>query len=687
MPTLSIIIPSYRSKHLGEVVEAAGKLDHLQLFIVDSSPNKPSLEGWDRSIVHLPKKTAPGAARNEGARRARGDYLLFVDADVVFTDHTRAFLRNWLQSENAISVGGVYENDDPQQSAASRFQNVILNFRLFERLGASTPLKSTSHLLIRRADFERVGGFNETMDMYEDVELLTRCHLLGIPISTSSEFSALHRKQFTIWTLLTDYFLKSYSALIFRNRYPRIFRGSGVHLGWQLSLTWLLGATLPFAMIGAYFSPLIGGLSAAAILLAPLMLWPKGLKSASFSDKLRSFYFCPLIANAIAAGAALAMISSLVDFLADKAVRTADWARAAVRVVFRTGMPVQIINYVTARCNLRCDHCFYKETLDAPDPGELSLEMLDRATREIGPVLWYSLTGGEPFIRKDLKDLIAIVQKNCRPKVLSFPTNGWYVERTFRTTLRVLQNLPRSTLILFFSLDGPQEIHDRIRGNGSFDRVRQTMDRLRPLQALYPNLYLNVITTVTADNAHVAPDFVDELVRDFSPNAISINLFRYHSLEHPAIPDAVIEGYRETVDRYARHLRNGVLKHYGFLGGRILMIKEILQKEMIYRIAKNDEFVTPCTAGTLSYVIMEDGRIKPCEILEDSIGSIAEPSAVLSFSQMVKAAPAVDLRQWIRDSKCKCTYECAQTTNTLFSWPMSGHLALGVARSVVGQSS
>ncbi len=683
MPTLSIIIPSYKSARLAEVVESVSKLDHISLTVVDSSPEKPSLGAQYGSVIHLSNRTSAGAARNEGARRARGDYLLFLDSDVLFTDETRKFVRDWLQSETAVSVSGIYVNGI-HENASSRFQNAILNFRLFGCSGSATPLKSSSHFLIRRADFEHVGGFNEELRSYEDVEFFTRCRLLGVPLSTSSEFAAQHLKQFTIWSLLVDYFSKSFQAGISRHRYPEIFRRSGAHLGWQICLTWILATLLPFAAIAAYFAPIVGATTVIAILLAPLVLWPNILRSAGYKDKLRAFYYWPLIAYATISGLVLARIRLLAESLAKATVQATDWVRAGIRVIFRTGMPVQIINYVTARCNLRCEHCFYKETLDAADPGELSLETLNQVTREIGPVLWYSLAGGEPFIRKDLKDLIGIVQKNCRPKVLSFPTNGWYVERTFQTTLRVLQNLHGANLILFFSLDGPQDIHDRIRGKDSFVRVRQTMSRLRPLQALYPNLYLNVITTVTADNAGVAPDFIDELVKDFEPNAISINLFRYHSLDHPPIPDTVVEGYRKTVERYSRYLRKGALEHYGFVGARILMVKEILQKEMIYRIAKDNEFVTPCTAGTLSYVIMEDGRVKPCEILEDSIGSVADPSENLSFPQMVKAASAAELRRWIRKSKCRCTYECAQTTNTLFSWPMSGRLALGVSRSLVG---
>ena len=47
--------------------------------------------------------------------------------------------------------------------------------------------------------------------------------------------------------------------------------------------------------------------------------------------------------------------------------------------------------------------------------------------KKIGPVLWYSLAGGEPFIRSDLEYLIQDVQKHCRPKV--FFSYKWMVYR------------------------------------------------------------------------------------------------------------------------------------------------------------------------------------------------------------------------------------------------------------------
>ena len=100
----------------------------------------------------------------------------------------------------------------------------------------------------------------------------------------------------------------------------------------------------------------------------------------------------------------------------------------------------------------------------------------------------------------------------------------------------------------------------------------------------------------------------------------------------------------------------------------MLLLKDKIQKFIITKVAKYDEFVTPCTAGNLSYVIMEDGKIKPCEILDNSIGNVINDNDI---SAIFTSNKAKKLRKEIIDTKCKCTYECAMSTNALFSWPMT----------------
>lgn len=667
---ISVIIPSYKSRNLTEVVKAVRALTPIEILVVDSSPSAPAISDTLVTMLRSDAPLSPGAARNRGAAKARGDLLLFVDSDVIMTDAARAFVDRQIQDDSDQIVSGVYSVGGPGRFF-SRLQNRILRYRLTEGRDTMFSLFSSSHFLIRREAFKSLGGFNEDIQTYEDVEFLARATKLGMRLSSSLEFEAIHLKEYSPLSLLEDYGKKAYAAFHVRRRYGRIFQGVPSMIGGELQLTWLAGILL-WLLLFAYMvlgvPAVIAGPVAVVLFLYPHAFLRRLLRGEARSAAALVLLYWPFMGLSIALAIAVSMVSWAYRRVVQWLFRASDMMRALKRVIVRSGLPVQIIAYVTARCNLRCEHCFYKETLDNPDPGELPLDVFDRTTRSIGPVLWFSLAGGEPFVRKDLSQLIDVVQKNCRPKVFSFPTNGWYTEKTFETSLRVLQRMESGNLILFFSLDGPKEVHDLIRGEGSFDQVKATMARLRPLTLIYPNLYLNVITTVTDRNADLAAEFIDELVRDFSPSAISINLFRYHSLEHPALSTKVLDGYKAAVDAYSKYLREGALKHYGFFGGRILLFKEILQKELIYRVAKFNEFVTPCTAGTLSYVIMEDGRLTPCEILPDTLGNITGPQ---TFREMVSSEGARKLRAWISDTKCKCTYECAMSTNTLFSWPMS----------------
>ena len=708
-PTLGVVIPSYCSPHLNRVLAALQKVPVEEVVVVDSSPEEPQFQGPAVSLMHLGERVPAATARNIGAKSIRADYILFLDSDVLLADGAREVIVETLESSRADVVCGLYRHDPWENGRVEELQIAVLRYRLSGVRNPSMVMGSSSHMLVRREVFGQVGGFNPEIDSYEDFEFSARCIKSGFSVEVVPEFEAVHLKRFSVFSLLQDYFRKSYKAVLVRRRYPLVFKGLKMNLGATVVGSWVAAILLPLALLDVAVRPNAGIVDVG--LLVGLFIYLLLAGRVIFSDtrrgvKTAALIVWPLVAWSVVAGS-LAGLSVWFGRKTKTLFQSCiDWIRLVLRIVIRRGMPVQIVHYVTARCNLRCEHCFYKETLDAPNPGEMSLETLEKTMRGIGPVLWYSLAGGEPFLRNDLADIIGLAQTRCRPKVFSFPTNGWFIERTFSQTLSSLQRMDRGNLILFFSLDGPEEIHDMIRGENSYSRVVESFERLRPLQRLYPNLYLNVVTTVTPDNASVMPAFVSEVLEDLNPNALSINLFRYHSLSHPTIPAEVIDAYEETTRIYTDYLIGGNLDHYGFFGGKVLAIKEVIQKELILEVARNDTFVTPCTAGSLSYVINEDGSVAACEILETEqnlgqlsgtqrsgsplgepksgnssvtvaigrkpvAGNGSDSNGEVSFRSIVRSERAKELRSWIRDTECRCTYECAMSTNTLFSWPLA----------------
>jgi MoaA/NifB/PqqE/SkfB family radical SAM enzyme len=146
---------------------------------------------------------------------------------------------------------------------------------------------------------------------------------------------------------------------------------------------------------------------------------------------------------------------------------------------------------VTHRCNARCLMCniWREQVRDALDAD--ALRKLPRSLQTV------NLSGGEPFLRDDLPELVAAVRDRCRRAIVTLSTNGLASDRILPAMREIGLGEPRVRLAV--SVDGLGEVHDRIRGvDGAFERAMQTVDALR--YAGCSGLRLSM--TVTADNAH-----------------------------------------------------------------------------------------------------------------------------------------------------------------------------------------
>ncbi len=168
-------------------------------------------------------------------------------------------------------------------------------------------------------------------------------------------------------------------------------------------------------------------------------------------------------------------------------------------------MPVQngfdylIQWHLTERCNLRCSHCYQGSTLR----GEMPLSDIRTAFEEITDTFhaWedtyeipftptFSITGGEPFVRADLEQVLGLINRKYREVFLL--TNGTLVDRD---RARMLADLGIAGVQV--SIEGPDDIHDSIRGPGSFDRAVDGIDHL-----LDAGLKVTVNVTLSRLNAH-----------------------------------------------------------------------------------------------------------------------------------------------------------------------------------------
>ena len=130
-----------------------------------------------------PQKRTIAQVRNRGAAVARGDYLVFVDADVLIPDIDDFFRRSrsrFRADSRLVALTGQYRVTPESATTADRFVFTMLGLQFLLqnnilRVGAA----SGKFQMVAAEAFETVGGFNEKLVASEDMDLFRRLSRVG----------------------------------------------------------------------------------------------------------------------------------------------------------------------------------------------------------------------------------------------------------------------------------------------------------------------------------------------------------------------------------------------------------------------------------------------------------------------------------------------------------------------------
>jgi MoaA/NifB/PqqE/SkfB family radical SAM enzyme len=123
--------------------------------------------------------------------------------------------------------------------------------------------------------------------------------------------------------------------------------------------------------------------------------------------------------------------------------------------------PFSVVISVSYRCNSKCRTC---DVWRKPN-DDLTLKSGTRSSPTWARRPFYmTFTGGEPFLRADLDDLVISAYRHCKPEVITIPTNGMLTERVVEKVARMCRECPTSSIGINLSLDGIGDEHDDIRG-------------------------------------------------------------------------------------------------------------------------------------------------------------------------------------------------------------------------------
>jgi glycosyltransferase involved in cell wall biosynthesis len=217
-PRLSVIVPAYQGgKVLPLSLSALGRSDlpraHWELVVVDDASSDDTAivaARYADTVVRLPgKPRGPAFGRNRGFEAARGEIVVFVDADVCVHPETLSRFLAIFDGNPAVSaVFGSYDASPSHTGVVSSFRN-LLHHHVHHRDAGEAETFWAGCGAVRAEAFHEVGMFDEwhyARPQIEDVELGRRLRLRGHRILLRPEIQGTHLKRWTFKDILSTDF-------------------------------------------------------------------------------------------------------------------------------------------------------------------------------------------------------------------------------------------------------------------------------------------------------------------------------------------------------------------------------------------------------------------------------------------------------------------------------------------------
>jgi radical SAM protein with 4Fe4S-binding SPASM domain len=329
--------------------------------------------------------------------------------------------------------------------------------------------------------------------------------------------------------------------------------------------------------------------------------------------------------------------------------------------------PIYLIFFVTEICNARCKHCFGSfSNKQEKAKEELSLEEIDKISKNMDNLLYLLPTGGEPFLREDLPDIINVFYRNNRLRNVGIPTNGSLTKKVVDSVGKILSLCKDLHLGVDISIDALHEAHDTIRGfPGLFEKAIETYWQLKELEKGNKNFKVCVEVTVSKFNQDKLFEMYDYFINNLKVYNVFVRLVR-GSPRDPSAKEVDIEKFEKFTMQVEKDLKNGVFYgHAVYPFSEFITARDIIGRRLTIKTVKENTFQIPCYAGNLTGVIRSNGGVYPCELLNYEIGNLRENN--YNLKELWQSERAKNIRKEIRESRCFCTHECFITNNILFN--------------------
>jgi MoaA/NifB/PqqE/SkfB family radical SAM enzyme len=322
-------------------------------------------------------------------------------------------------------------------------------------------------------------------------------------------------------------------------------------------------------------------------------------------------------------------------------------------------LPINLTVSLTYKCNSRCKTCniYHKKVT------EFTYSEFDRTFKSLGTTpYWFTMSGGEPFLRKDIVDICRSAYENCRPRIINIPTNGILTNTITASVKQIADNSPGTQIIINLSIDHIGKKHDEIRKvENNFARVKETLQELKKLKCI--NLTIGIHTVISKYNVKDFPTIYEELMKlnpDSYITEIAEERVELGTVGEPIAP--AVEDYAKAVDFLSERIKE---QHLNGIS-RITQAFRLKYYETVKRTLHEERQILPCHAGFLSAQISPDGEVWACCIKAEPMGSLRLVD--YDFKRVWFSAKANKIRESIKRKSCFCPLANASYTNMLASY-------------------
>ena len=293
-------------------------------------------------------------------------------------------------------------------------------------------------------------------------------------------------------------------------------------------------------------------------------------------------------------------------------------------------MPTDVSIITTYRCQMRCKMCDIWE-----NPSKRKEEITARDLEILPSLKFVNVTGGEPFLRRDLDEIVEVAFSKAPRVVIS--TSGWHVERI----AEMAEKFPNIGIRV--SIEGLSQKNDDLRGRASgFDRGMKTLLTLKNMGVQDIGFGITVSNNNSEDMLWLY-ELSKSLGLEFA-TATFHNSYYFHKGDNEVTNKGkVIEDFHELIERLMKENHPKSWFRAFFNLGLINYIRD--GKRML-----------PCEAGSANFFIEPNGDVYPCNGLEEqywkeSMGNIHDVS---NFEELWFSEQATRVRSLVRTCPKNC---------------------------------